>query len=561
MKTLLLLIPLLLLNAIYAQPIPYNTTPDWISGPTVNDISTGLGLADINGDGWKDIVIANGNDILRQTLVVYYNNGDGTFPQTPSWQSADIDYCGHLAIADVNKDGWLDVAVSVYLGPAGFGDPGKVKLYLNTNGELDSNPGFVSEPFYTFSCAFGDADGDGDPDLACVAGEPYSSQLDYGKIFFNDNGTFSNSNMWNSVNLMGPMDVDFGDFDLNGHLDLAFVCEDTPNYIYLGSPSGISTDPAWQSIEGENYMNSLDIGFTRDLDYPSLVATGNDQMGGDGRVRLYTFDQGVPGTSQASWLSEPNGYGSGVLLADINLDGINDLLYGGWWQPLLMAMGNSAGFGLDVSFTSATSSVIEAIMMADLDRDHILLKTDTIEVDFAGKKAFYLSEQLTENILEVRVNDEPVSSNDYCYIPNKNWITLGMDLDGGDEITVTYEYSDDGEIVISNWDNNDGNYIFYNQRTYTKLPETEQKAVLVMEPVWPNPADEVLYFCYELPLPAKVSCSVDDLCGRVLLQVDEGIKVAGKHSSRIDICDLNPGIYMLKSRIGERIFTQKFIVN
>ncbi len=177
--------------ACFSQNIPYPVVPDWESSPE-GHVATGLGLADINGDGWKDIVVANGNDIHRQHLVVYYNQGDGSFNAVPDWESQDIDYHGHLAVGDLNADGWPDVAVSVYIGPAGFSTPGKLKIYFNNQGILEDDPSFVSDSYYTFSCAMGDADGDGDIDIATTAGEPYQSLDDNGKIFYNNNGTFSN---------------------------------------------------------------------------------------------------------------------------------------------------------------------------------------------------------------------------------------------------------------------------------------------------------------------------------------------------------------------------------
>ena len=105
---------IILAGYIYSQ-VPFPQNPDWISSD-VSSVSTGGAFADINQDGWLDFVVANGNDISIQKLVVYYNNGDGTFPTTPDWQSADIDYHGHLDVGDVNGDGWPDVAVSVYIG-------------------------------------------------------------------------------------------------------------------------------------------------------------------------------------------------------------------------------------------------------------------------------------------------------------------------------------------------------------------------------------------------------------------------------------------------------------
>ena len=171
----------------YSQ-VPFNQNPNWIS-TDISNISTGGAFADIDNDGWLDFVVANGNDISRQRLVVYYNDGTGSFPTTPNWQSADIDYHGHLDVGDVNADGWLDVAVSVYIGATGFNSPGRVKLYLNNNGTLSSNPDWTSgDMVYTFSCAFGDADGDGDLDLAVAGGESYQNNPEQPRIYFNNGG-------------------------------------------------------------------------------------------------------------------------------------------------------------------------------------------------------------------------------------------------------------------------------------------------------------------------------------------------------------------------------------
>jgi len=46
-----------------AAQIPYNTLPDWSSSETT-DYGTGCDLADINGDGWLDLAVSNGNDIV-----------------------------------------------------------------------------------------------------------------------------------------------------------------------------------------------------------------------------------------------------------------------------------------------------------------------------------------------------------------------------------------------------------------------------------------------------------------------------------------------------------------
>ena len=59
----------------------YPDYPDWYSADT--QVSTGGALVDLDLDGWLDLVVANGNDIYQQRVVVYYNQGDGTFPASP----------------------------------------------------------------------------------------------------------------------------------------------------------------------------------------------------------------------------------------------------------------------------------------------------------------------------------------------------------------------------------------------------------------------------------------------------------------------------------------------
>ena len=84
MKKILLVVFLILAFSKFYSQIPYNQTPSWIS-TDVTSVSTGGMFADINQDGWLDYVVANGNDIARQKVVVYYNNGNGTFPTAPNW--------------------------------------------------------------------------------------------------------------------------------------------------------------------------------------------------------------------------------------------------------------------------------------------------------------------------------------------------------------------------------------------------------------------------------------------------------------------------------------------
>jgi len=548
---------LFFLNA-FSQTIPYAGTPDWESTPG-GHIATGLGLADIDGDGWKDLVAGNGNDIQRQHLVVYYNNGDGTFPLTPDWESDDIDYHGHVAVGDVNLDGWIDVAISVYLGENGFGDPGKVKVYYNQEGELEGTPSFESYSFYTFSCTLGDADGDGDLDLATTNAEPYGAIYDEGNIFLNRNGIFDENPNWISNVPIGSMDVEFADVDQNGFLDVIYISQETDNFIFLSDNSGIiSSTPSWQSEESSNYMNSVDFGFTGPDKIPGIIMTGNDQIGGDGKIRLYSFDNGCPDTSSASWTSNSFGYGSGIILSDVDVDGILDVIYGGWWQPVKIALGDDTGFEMNPSYTSGTNSVVEAIQISDLDRDGIETTTETINIT-ESVSVIYLEKQLIENILSVQLNGETISPAFYCTVPNKNWISFKDNLVSGDEVLVEYEFSHDGEMVITNWDSGKGNYIFYNDPQSTNIKEQQADTEEFIFNLFPNPVIDVLTITYYSPSKQLVEISLTDLMGRNHYQTQREWIDKGANTIELNTEILTAGIYQLEI-IAENIHEVRKVI-
>lgn len=543
----------ILTNILAAQVVPYNIIPDWVS--TANGhYATGLGLADINGDGWKDLIVANGNDMARQHLVVYYNLGDGTFPLNPDWQSDDIDYHGHLAVGDLDHDGDMDVVVSVYIGESGFSSPGKIKIYYNQGVELESSPGYTSDPFYTFSCALGDADGDGDLDIAAVAGEPYGGILDYGKIFLNNNGLFSPAPEWQTSVQMGALDVEFGDFNRDGRMDVIFVCEGTPNMIYLADENHIIDPfPDWQSAENLTYINSVDVGYANNQ--AIVVMTENSQLGGNGKVRMYHFSDPLPATSMAAWYSNPFGYGSGILLNDVNLDGEVDLIYGGWWLPVKVALGSGNGFELTTSYTSSTSSVVEAILLADLGRqDEILAEESfTIDENQHNSHLIILGNQVVEGISQVRLNENILLPGEYCHVPGKPWLSIGLPLQHGDLVEVDYLHSPFPDMVITNWDSNKGNYIFYNTEGGTTGVNEQMKHSSSLT-IFPNPVVNLLNLNIQGPSgPAFIE--ILNIEGKVMLSTKE------YHADKIviDVSALKAGVYQVRVSATHDVFHGMFV--
>ncbi len=76
--------------------------------------STGISVADVNGDGFVDIYICNSGDIKgdNKQNELFINNGDGTFSEkAEEYGIADKGYTTHAAFFDYDKDDDLDLYI------------------------------------------------------------------------------------------------------------------------------------------------------------------------------------------------------------------------------------------------------------------------------------------------------------------------------------------------------------------------------------------------------------------------------------------------------------------
>ena len=185
-----------------------NGTGDFPSSTslTVAEVSVrGVGVLDLNGDGWDDIVASaktNGGK-----TCTFLNNGDGTFAPKVDLEAGVAGEWG-IAVADINNDGIMDVFMSNY-------DPPRyvtVLLGNGTGGLVAQTPVLTSgQPWML---AAGDLNGDGNVDVCTANASGNGVGIHFG------NGAGGISAVVTKAVGMFPLAIDVGDIDGDQDLDL-----------------------------------------------------------------------------------------------------------------------------------------------------------------------------------------------------------------------------------------------------------------------------------------------------------------------------------------------------
>ncbi len=324
---------------------------------SVADMTGGAAVGDFNRDGWQDIFLLGGGGAVD---ALYLNNGNGTFTDHAAAAGVALAHRGlAVAVGDFDGDGWQDLYVTSLGESGGDRRPGAHRLYRNLGvpgGVPDAAPGGVprfeevaaaygvattaSPRPDGMGAAFGDFDLDGELDLF-VAGYQYH---DGNKLFRNDGGRFTDV----TVAMLGPaLDVDVLD---TWSFAPAFVDMDGDRYPELLIAGDYGTSRYFLN-DGGRYF--------RDLTAASGTGAGAMGMGsafgdfdGDGRFDWYLtsvyartgtesvrngnqlyLNEGRHRFHEASVAAGVNngGWGWGAAAADLNHDGVLDLVATNGW--------------------------------------------------------------------------------------------------------------------------------------------------------------------------------------------------------------------------------------
>jgi hypothetical protein len=420
-------------------------------------VSTGAALVDLNLDGWLDLVVANGNDITVQRVVVYYNTGTGTLQSSPGWQSADVAYNGHVDVADVNGDGWPDVAVAVLLAQGGS----SAKVYLNSNGTLSASPSW-SAPVSadSFGVAFGDMNGDGRPDLAVASGEAYNNIPRRNCVYLNTGATLSSTVSWETATPRNFNNCLWVDADNDGRLDLCYTGSGSQSYVYRNLGTVLETAPSWgTTMNGSQFSLMAAAGDVNGDGRRDLFLSDNNQIfAGTGRFWQFNGLAGGFYSAAGNWYYF-DGYTSAMALGDINDDGALDLCTGEWFGRTRYFLNTGSGYGGAPAWTGAETSTVEKIVLGDIDN-----RARRVEVaafaPLGDKRLFHLARQPVEAVMKVVVDGAELTPAQYAFNREQGWIALGVTPLA--QVRIVYIYSHSLDMAVTNWDNNRPNQVYFN---------------------------------------------------------------------------------------------------
>lgn len=436
----------------------YASIPDWVSGSP--DYSTGGAFADFNNDNWLDFVVSDGNDMGQGHVRVYLNDGNGHLPTIASWESADVAYNGHLDVADIDGDGWIDVAVS-FLGTASSFGP-IARIYMNNNGVLSSTPSWSATiNGNAFGVDFGDMNNDGRPDLAVATGWSYNSYHYHTYVYLNTDGTYGSIPTWQSADQNIYMSVLWVDADDDGWLDLASIGDSCQTQIYRNLGGILETTASWYTTDSANQFGiMLTAGDVTGDGIRDLFATDNTQLGGDGFFKQYTGRATGFFESTHSW-GFFGDFGSAVALADVNGDHLLDLATGTWWSNTDLFLNQGTGLPAIPSWSSAYATVNEKIIFGNIGPAFYEEVCTEHFSPQGSRRLFYLPHRQIQGINSVVCDGTPLEPSEYTSSREEGWVSVStiptMSLN------VTYRYSDSQDMAVTNWDDDIGNYLYYNQ--------------------------------------------------------------------------------------------------
>jgi hypothetical protein len=344
-------------------------------------------IADVNGDGYPDVVAANQSGSNGHGSVdVYFGNGNGTF-QAPVTYDSGASGTASVYVIDVNGDGRLDIVVANQ-GGGKLGN-GSVSVLLNNGGGTFAPPVvYDSGGPGTNSVFVVDVNGDGEPDIV-VSNYGLANADGSVSVLLNGaagvSGTFNPAVTYDSGGANATA-VTLADVNGDGHPDILVANNCYPLSGCPQQQGGVAVllnDTTGKFGAATSYATpgpatSIAVGDVNADGKPDLFVGASTYGAG------YLAGDGSGNFSPYQAISGVQGQVISVAVRDVNGDAINDLLVGlGYCATCDLSLGSgvtvfpgtgSGNYGSPVTYTVGGDLAV-AFALGDLNGD---LKPDLV---------------------------------------------------------------------------------------------------------------------------------------------------------------------------------------
>ena len=490
--------------------------------------TAGIMLGDVDNNGWVDILTA---DSYSMQITVHKNFGQGTFP-VPHLYDTESSIAGSVDAADIDGDGDLDVVTSAS-GRAAVGVTVKVQKNLG-NGIFSSGVSY-SIRGGGVQAKFRDLNGDNIPDLlfaTAISSPPY----DFHYAINNGDGTFGTVQT-KSLGACGWYDIDAFDLDNDGDKDVVVTewlgCINVPEssrriYICLNIGNATFADPIIKLVGS----------------HPAPLAAGDFNL--DGMLDVVT---GVSGAMIEMNLGIGNGdllppvqYSIGsqggatdLAIADFNQDGNLDIASCNFWESTTMSIlfGNANGTFQPAAILPSAHSPdllnVAGIAVGDMDDD--------------GDKDIIVANNAS-NSLSLYVNNNGAFSFTMrigAYWGVSSPFFEDFDGDGKGDLVAVGSVPPSGlgsTLMFMRGKNTGPTSVFHDESVTPTGYGLEQN--------YPNPFNPSTNIRFHIAEPGFVSLKIFDVLGREVATLLNGEKSPGSYSVRWDATAVGSGTYFYR---------------